>query len=678
MAAPMGLSKRDLDDLRPTVDDIVRKVLGFSEPSVTIAALNCIGKGMTKLKTVDLLKPLIEESAPKFVEKLFEAIERSHSSRDEHKAKKRSIKDEDGIDLKPKKLKSRFDSSDISEEEPAVAEQWTPQQIKEMMATARLQIMAKRDQTPSKPQPQPQPRPPPPQAPPAPPPAAPTSQVLMNEALDKARRAAEIQSRIQASMATAGLGQLVLQQALAGVSMKQAERPQTGDKPPTPVSKPTPLILNEKGVTVDASGKEITLTQRVPTLKANIRAKRREEFKINQAEKPQDAVSEASKFFDSSIAQAPAQRTRRGFKFHDRGRFEQLAQRVRAKSQLEKLQSEIAQAAKKTGITSATKLALIAPKKELREGEIPDTEWWDTFILPRDSYRDCKRQEAGSSKGATEKYVGITNLVEHPIQMNPPAEMTTTVTMPIYLTKKERKKLRRQTRREIQKEQQEKVRLGLEPPPEPKVRMANLMRVLGNEAVQDPTKVEAHVRAQMAKRQRTHEEANATRKLTADQRKEKKIRKLKEDTSSGIHVSVYCIRDLSNPAKRFKIEANSNQLHMTGMAISHKDVNVVVVEGGPKQQGKFERLMMHRIKWGEDKKRGADIDSDDSDNESEPKVNKCALVWRGMVKQRCFSELKFKLCPTESMAREQFRKHGVEHYWALAHGQRILEATEDA
>ncbi len=32
------------------------------------------------------------------------------------------------------------------------------------------------------------------------------------------------------------------------------------------------------------------------------------------------------------------------------------------------------------------------------------------------------------------------------------------------------------------------------------VRLANLMRVLGTEAVQDPTKVEAHVRAQMAKR----------------------------------------------------------------------------------------------------------------------------------------------------------------------------------
>lgn len=39
---------------------------------------------------------------------------------------------------------------------------------------------------------------------------------------------------------------------------------------------------------------------------------------------------------------------------------------------------------------------------------------------------------------------------------------------PLYLTKKERKKLRRQNRREAWKEKQEKIRLGLEPPPEPK------------------------------------------------------------------------------------------------------------------------------------------------------------------------------------------------------------------
>ena len=107
------------------------------------------------------------------------------------------------------------------------------------------------------------------------------------------------------------------------------------------------------------------------------------------------------------------------------------------------------------------------------------------------------------------------------------------------LTKKERKKMRKQNRSEIQKEYQEKIRLGLLPPPEPKVRMANLMRVLGTEAVQDPTKVEAHVRAQMAKRQKAHEDANAARKLTKEQRRDKKIRKIKEDTSSGVVVSVY-------------------------------------------------------------------------------------------------------------------------------------------
>lgn len=69
--------------------------------------------------------------------------------------------------------------------------------------------------------------------------------------------------------------------------------------------------------------------------------------------------------------------------------------------------------------------------------------------------------------------------------------------------------------------------------------MANLMRVLGTEAVLDPTKMEKHVREQMAKRLKAHQDANAARKLTPDQRRDKKIRKLKEDTTTGVHVSVY-------------------------------------------------------------------------------------------------------------------------------------------
>ncbi len=57
-----------------------------------------------------------------------------------------------------------------------------------------------------------------------------------------------------------------------------------------------------------------------------------------------------------------ATRPRRQFAFHEKGEFEQLANRQRAKAKLDRLQSEISQAAKKTGISSAVKLAMVAPK----------------------------------------------------------------------------------------------------------------------------------------------------------------------------------------------------------------------------------------------------------------------------------------------------------------------------
>lgn len=250
-----------------------------------------------------------------------------------------------------------------------------------------------------------------------------------------------------------------------------------------------------------------------------------------------------------------------------------------------------------------------------------------------------------------------------------PDEPLKPVYMPVFLTKKEQKKLRRQNRREAWKEEQEKIRLGLVAPPEPKLRISNLMRVLGTEAVQDPTKMEAHVREQMAKRQKAHEEANASRKLTAEQKREKKIRKIKEDTSLGVHVSVYRVRDLhDNLSKKYKVETNAKQLHMTGVVILFRDCCVVVVEGGSKQQKKYRRLMLTRIKWDEDLVKNAD------GNEV---PNACHLVWEGTAQRRHFGEIKFKSFPMEKMTREFFQKHQVEHYWDLAYSGAVLEAAED-
>ena len=65
----------------------------------------------------------------------------------------------------------------------------------------------------------------------------------------------------------------------------------------------------------------------------------------------------------------------------------------------------------------------------------------------------------------------------------------------------EQKKIRTQRRMEREKEKQELIRQGLLDPPKPKVKLSNLMRVLGTEAVADPSAMEKVVRSQMAERQ---------------------------------------------------------------------------------------------------------------------------------------------------------------------------------
>uniref|UniRef100_A0AAX7SYR0 U4/U6 small nuclear ribonucleoprotein Prp3 n=1 Tax=Astatotilapia calliptera TaxID=8154 RepID=A0AAX7SYR0_ASTCA len=669
----MSLPKREVEELRPWVERTVKKVLGFSEPTVVTAALHCVGKGLDKRKTIDQLRPFLDDSAGGFVERLFEALEESRSTRGNkgsgEKNRKRELKvPTDGTTAKRKRV-PRFEEVEQPEVIPGPPSEspgmLTKIQIKQMMEAATKQIEERKKQLSF--------------TAPAPRLPVPTSQSqldagggssiapyqaasFMNDAIEKARKAAELQARIQS--------QLAMKPGILGVLgntgpqnfVALANLHAMGIAPPYIHGYTDPVFVHKHTQCVFF----VLIFHKTcffPCV-ANIRAVKREQFRQQLKEKPGDDL-ESTSYFDQRVPVPPAQRARRTFKFHDQGRFEKIAQRIRTKAQLERLQNEIAQAAKKTGIQASTKLALIAPKKEIGEGQVPNIEWWDSFILPSniDINSDTKFE-------ALELF-GVTSLVEHPAQMSPPVDTDKPVTLGVYLTKKEQKKLRRQTRREGQKELQEKVRLGLMPPPEPKVRISNLMRVLGTEAVQDPTKVEAHVRAQMAKRQKAHEEANAARKLTAEQRKEKKVKKLKEDLTNGVHIAVYRIRNLQNPSKKFKVEANANQLYLTGTVVLHKDVNIVVVEGGPKSQKKFKRLMMHRIKWEEHNSKRDDGDDDTKRN------NKCWLIWEGTAKERSYGEIKFKQCPTESMAREHFKKHGTEHYWDLALSQSVLETTDD-
>uniref|UniRef100_A0A2K5QN88 U4/U6 small nuclear ribonucleoprotein Prp3 n=1 Tax=Cebus imitator TaxID=2715852 RepID=A0A2K5QN88_CEBIM len=601
----MALSKRELDELKPWIEKTVKRVLGFSEPTVVTAALNCVGKGMDKKKAADHLKPFLDDSTLRFVDKLFEAVEEGRSSRhsksSSDRSRKRELKEVFGDDSEISKessgvKKRRIPRFEEVEEEPEVIPgppsespgMLTKLQIKQMMEAATRQIEERKKQLSFISPPTPQPKTPS-SSQPERLPIGNTIQpsqaaTFMNDAIEKARKAAELQARIQAQLALKpGLIGNANMVGLANLHAMGIAPPKVELKDQT---KPTPLILDEQGRTVDATGKEIELTHRMPTLKANIRAVKREQFKQQLKEKPSEDM-ESNTFFDPRVSIAPSQRQRRTFKFHDKGKFEKIAQRLRTKAQLEKLQAEISQAARKTGIHTSTRLALIAPKKELKEGDIPEIEWWDSYIIPNGF-------DLTEENPKREDYFGITNLVEHPAQLNPPVDNDTPVTLGVYLTKKEQKKLRRQTRREAQKELQEKVRLGLMPPPEPKGTF------LSGLCCQKGWQVYVfNSGGTLTSLYLAHEEANAARKLTAEQRKVKKIKKLKEDISQGVHISVYRVRNLSNPAKKFKIEANAGQLYLTGVVVLHKDVNVVVVEGGPKAQKKFKRLMLHRIKWDE-------------------------------------------------------------------------------
>ncbi|KAF1663870.1 U4/U6 small nuclear ribonucleoprotein Prp3, partial [Aptenodytes patagonicus] len=675
----MSLSKRELDELKPWIEKTVKRVLGFSEPTVVTAALNCVGKGMDKKKAADHLKPFLDDSTLRFVDKLFEAVEEGRSSRhsksNSDRNRKRELKDVFGDDSEVSKessgvKKRRIPRFEEVEDEPEVIPgppsespgMLTKLQIKQMMEAATRQIEERKKQLSFISPPTPQPK------------ISSSSQserlpigntiqpsqaaTFMNDAIEKARKAAELQARIQAQLALKpGLIGNANMVGLANLHAMGIAPPKVELKDQT---KPTPLILDEQGRTVDATGKEIELTHRMPTLKANIRAVKREQFKQQLKEKPSEDM-ESNTYFDPRVSITPAQRQKRTFKFHEKGKFEKIAQRLRTKAQLEKLQAEISQAARKTGIHTSTKLALITPKKELKEGEIPEIEWWDSYIIPNGlDFVDVVGNAAGSTtslRDRAELCIGA---------------RVRTRTVGLRARKRAWCLLCFTTAAS-------RCPTGASHSSSPvslAVRISNLMRVLGTEAVQDPTKVEAHVRAQMAKRQKAHEEANAARKLTAEQRKAKKVKKLKEDVSQGVHIAVYRVRNLSNPAKKFKIEANAGQLYLTGVVVLHKDVNVVVVEGGPKAQKKFKRLMLHRIKWDEQTSNTKGEDDDESDEESVKKTNKCSLVWEGTAKDRSFGEMKFKQCPTENMAREHFKKHGAEHYWDLALSESVLESTD--
>ena len=257
----------------------------------------------------------------------------------------------------------------------------------------------------------------------------------------------------------------------------------------------------------------------------------------------------------------------------------------------------------------------------------------------------------------------ITIYVEHPEPLDPPAEPAPPPPQPLKLTKKEQKKLRTQRRLAKEKDRQEMIRQGLLEPPKPKVKMSNLMKVLGSEAVQDPTRLEMEIRTATAEREQAHVDRNIARKLTPSERREKKERKLFDDSTNTVEttVCVYKIRDLSHPQTRFKVDVNAQENRLTGAAVITDGISVVVVEGGKKSIKRYNKLMLNRIDWA-----AAVSGEDDAEEEPDKPVNSCALVWQGSVAKPAFHRFIVHNCRSEAAAKKVFADASVPHYWDLA------------
>jgi U4/U6 small nuclear ribonucleoprotein PRP3 len=468
--------------------------------------------------------------------------------------------------------------------------------------------------------------------------------------------------------------------------------------PPPPIYQPTvyddglrarggldvglhPALMGDSGQDARTSKGRQAMQPKFATTMAN----RRTESPIPASTKPKRQLdltgpsleeAKSNPYFDSSLGNKSASvkpRQSRQLLFNQKGKYIQQAAALRRQAQLEAMKKRIAERARQAGIDED-----LDAEKGFLVPAPPAIEWWDEGLVSGTDYSAI--DNPSNLKIDTEDSI-ITVYIQHPILLTPPQEKNMPPSKPMFLTPKEQAKLRRQRRMADLKEQQDKIRLGLEPAPPPKVKKSNLMRVLGEEAVKDPTAVEARVNREIAERLQKHEDANEARKLTKEQRLEKLAIQQTRDAAKGIHVSVYKIDSLANGRHRFKISKNAEQHSLTGICVMNPKFCLVIVEGGEHSINAYKKLMLNRIDWTENPGPSATREGnkealqqwlqaeDENGNMRDLGLNKCTLVWEGEEKTRAFRKwLGARVCETDAKAKETLSRAKMENFWAVSKG----------
>ncbi|KAK2786638.1 hypothetical protein FQN53_006342 [Emmonsiellopsis sp. PD_33] len=380
--------------------------------------------------------------------------------------------------------------------------------------------------------------------------------------------------------------------------------------------------------------------------------------------------TKSNPYFDPSLGNKTAlarPRQSRQLVFNQKGKYIQQAAALRRLAQLEAMKKSIAERARQAGIDEDLDVekAFLVPAP-------PAIEWWDEGLVNGTDYSaidDPQNLKIDSQDSV------ITIYIQHPVLLEAPQDKNIPAPKPMFLTAKEQAKIRRQRRMADLKEQQAKIRLGLEPAPPPKVKKSNLMRVLGEEAVKDPTAVEARVNREIAERFEKHMTTNEERKLTKEQRQEKLAVQQEQDASKGIHMSVYKIDNLANGRHRFKISKNAEQNALSGICVMHPKFNLVIVEGGHHSVNAYKKLMLNRIDWTENTTPNNDREAlaswlaaeDEKGELKDLSQNTCTLVWEGEEKTRAFRKwLGARVCETDAAAKDALSRAKLENFWTLA------------
>lgn len=378
---------------------------------------------------------------------------------------------------------------------------------------------------------------------------------------------------------------------------------------------------------------------------------------------------EKNPYFDPKLGgrdtTRPTDRRSKALLFSEPGKYIDRANRVRAEESLKALQARIAATARRAGLEDDLDVSGRAIARE----EPPEIEWWDAPYTKHGTYEDI------DSRGL-KIFVSdspITVMIQHPIPIPAPADLNAPAPAPLMYTKKEHKKIRNQERAAKQKDKQDKQRLGLIPPEAPKVKLSNMATVLAHSTIQDPTKVEREVRAQVQARRDQHEQMNEERKLTHDEKKAKAAQKLAEDEARGIRAAAWRVETMANGYNRRRVDENAQQCGLTGVVVLNPRFNLVYVEGGAKSIKFFKRLIESRIEWTEEPRSAAtatdDVVSADGRAEARPDyaANRCTCVWEGELKKRAYGAFRYKKCEYEVDVKEAL-KNEIYPLWNIAKG----------